>query len=72
MTAALDTKEDLMAMTFNVDSTTGEGTFIRVLRDGRPFGKIFRRDYGAGAWPFESRTKNFARSRAMSSKDSRR
>jgi hypothetical protein len=41
MTAALDTKEDLMAMTFNVDSTTGEGTFIRVLRDGRPFGKIF-------------------------------
>ena len=40
MTAALDTKEDLMAMTFNVDSTTGEGTFIRVLRDGRPFGKI--------------------------------
>ena len=30
-----------MAITFKVDSTTGEGTFIRVLRDGRPFGKIF-------------------------------
>ena len=30
-----------MAMTFQVDSTTGEGTFIRVLRDGQPFGKIF-------------------------------
>ena len=30
-----------MALTFKVDSTTGEGTFIRVLRDGRPFGKIF-------------------------------
>ena len=29
-----------MAITFRVDSTTGEGTFIRVLRDGRPFGKI--------------------------------
>jgi hypothetical protein len=29
-----------MAITFKVDSTTGEGTFIRVLRDGRPFGKI--------------------------------
>lgn len=29
-----------MALTFMVDSTTGEGTFIRVLRDGRPFGKI--------------------------------
>jgi hypothetical protein len=30
-----------MAITFKVDSTTAEGTFIRVLRDGRPFGKIF-------------------------------
>ena len=30
-----------MAITFKVNSTTGEGTFIRVLRDGRPFGKIF-------------------------------
>jgi hypothetical protein len=39
-TAILQT-EDLMALTFKVDSTTGEGTFIRVLRDGRPFGKIF-------------------------------
>ena len=29
-----------MAITFMVDSTTSEGTFIRVLRDGRPFGKI--------------------------------
>ena len=29
-----------MAITFTVDSTTGEGTFIRVLRDGRPLGKI--------------------------------
>jgi len=29
-----------MAITFKVDSTTAEGTFIRVLRDGRPFGKI--------------------------------
>lgn len=29
-----------MAITFKVDSTTGEGTFIRVIRDGRPFGKI--------------------------------
>jgi len=29
-----------MAITFRVDSTTAEGTFIRVLRDGRPFGKI--------------------------------
>jgi hypothetical protein len=29
-----------MAITFAVDSTTAEGTFIRVLRDGRPFGKI--------------------------------
>lgn len=28
------------AITFKLDSTTGEGTFIRVLRDGRPFGKI--------------------------------
>ncbi len=40
MTAALDTRGDLMAIAFNVDSTTGEGTFSRVLRDGRPFGKI--------------------------------
>ena len=29
-----------MALTFKLDSTTGEGTFIRVLRDGQPFGKI--------------------------------
>jgi hypothetical protein len=29
-----------MAITYRVDSTTGEGTFIRVLRDGQPFGKI--------------------------------
>ncbi|PYN36956.1 MAG: hypothetical protein DME01_06185 [Candidatus Rokuibacteriota bacterium] len=29
-----------MAITFQLDSTTAEGTFIRVLRDGRPFGKI--------------------------------
>ena len=29
-----------MAIMFKVDSTTGEGTFIRVLRDGQPFGKI--------------------------------
>jgi hypothetical protein len=29
-----------MAITFRLDSTTGEGTFIRVLRDGHPFGKI--------------------------------
>jgi hypothetical protein len=29
-----------VAITFKLDSTTGEGTFIRVLRDGRPFGKI--------------------------------
>ncbi len=29
-----------MALTFKVDSTTREGTFIRVLRDGRPLGKI--------------------------------
>jgi len=29
-----------MALTFKVDSTTREGTFIRVLRDGEPFGKI--------------------------------
>jgi hypothetical protein len=29
-----------VAVTFKLDSTTGEGTFIRVLRDGRPFGKI--------------------------------
>src|SRR5262249_61936974 len=33
-------RERLMAITFSVDSTTAEGTFIRVLRDGRPFGKI--------------------------------
>ena len=30
----------MAAITFEVDSTTAEGTFIRVLRDGRPFGKI--------------------------------
>jgi hypothetical protein len=38
-----DRKENLItitAITFRVDSTTGEGTFIRVLRDGQPFGKI--------------------------------
>lgn len=29
-----------MPITFKVDSTTSEGTFIRVLRDGRPVGKI--------------------------------
>jgi hypothetical protein len=29
-----------MAITYRVDSTTAEGTFIRVLRDGLPFGKI--------------------------------
>ena len=29
-----------MTIAFKVDSTTAEGTFIRVLRDGRPFGKI--------------------------------
>jgi hypothetical protein len=29
-----------MALTFRIDSTTREGTFIRVLRDGEPFGKI--------------------------------
>jgi hypothetical protein len=29
-----------MTITFQLDSTTAEGTFIRVLRDGRPFGKI--------------------------------
>ena len=29
-----------MTITFRVDSTTAEGTFIRVFRDGRPFGKI--------------------------------
>ena len=29
-----------MAITFKIDSTTAEGTFIRVLRDGQPFGKI--------------------------------
>jgi hypothetical protein len=33
-------KGGYMAITFKVDSTTAEGTFIRVLRDGRPFGKI--------------------------------
>jgi hypothetical protein len=33
-------QEDLMALTFRLDSTTSEGTFIRVLRDGQPFGKI--------------------------------
>jgi len=36
-----DARGGLMALTFKVDSTTGEGTFIRVLRDGQPFGKIF-------------------------------
>ncbi len=30
----------MAAITFEVDSTTAEGTFIRVFRDGRPFGKI--------------------------------
>ena len=29
-----------MAITLKIDSTTAEGTFIRVLRDGQPFGKI--------------------------------
>ena len=29
-----------MAIAFMLDSTTAEGTFIRVLRDGQPFGKI--------------------------------
>jgi hypothetical protein len=29
-----------MAITYRVDSSTGEGTFIRVIRDGQPFGKI--------------------------------
>ena len=29
-----------MAITYRLDSSTGEGTFIRVLRDGQPFGKI--------------------------------
>ncbi len=29
-----------MAITYRLDSTTGEGTFIRVLRDGQPLGKI--------------------------------
>ena len=29
-----------MAITFMLDSTTAEGTFIRVLRNGQPFGKI--------------------------------
>jgi len=29
-----------VAITFKIDSTTAEGTFIRVLRDGQPFGKI--------------------------------
>ena len=28
-----------MAITFKVNSTTGEGTFIRVLRDGRHSGR---------------------------------
>jgi hypothetical protein len=40
MSTAILQPEDLMALTFKVDSTTGEGTFIRVLRDGQPFGKI--------------------------------
>jgi hypothetical protein len=30
-----------LALTFKVDSSTKEGTFIRVFRDGQPFGKIF-------------------------------
>ncbi|HEV8581361.1 MAG TPA: hypothetical protein VGX68_20025 [Thermoanaerobaculia bacterium] len=30
-----------MKITFQQDSTLGEGTFIRVLRGGRPFGKIY-------------------------------
>ena len=34
-------EEHRMTITFRVDSTTSEGTFIRVLRDGQPFGKIF-------------------------------
>src|SRR5207244_2554478 len=34
------TTENLMAIAFKLDSTTSEGTFIRVLRDGQPFGKI--------------------------------
>jgi len=29
-----------VAITFKIDSTTAEGTFIRVFRDGQPFGKI--------------------------------
>jgi len=29
-----------MATAFKLDSTTSEGTFIWVLRDGQPFGKI--------------------------------
>jgi hypothetical protein len=29
-----------LAITYRLDSSTGEGTFIRVLRDGQPFGKI--------------------------------
>jgi hypothetical protein len=37
---ALSLEEVLMAITYRIDSTTGEGTFIRVLRDGQPFGKI--------------------------------
>jgi hypothetical protein len=35
-----DSNGGLMTITFQLDSTTAEGTFIRVLRDGRPFGKI--------------------------------
>ena len=29
-----------MAITFKVDSSTAEGTFVGVFRDGRAFGKI--------------------------------
>jgi hypothetical protein len=29
-----------VAITFKIDSTTAEGTFIRVFRDEQPFGKI--------------------------------
>ncbi len=29
-----------MELTFRIDSSTREGTFIRVLRDGAPLGKI--------------------------------
>ena len=49
MSTAILQPEDLMALTFKVYSTTGEGTFIRVLRAGRPFGKILD---GAGLYRF--------------------